>query len=132
MIFLQDSILDLLLDEKSGDQVASLPQTAFNRISGVPEGSSSCPADSTKDVICIEGPVKVSKDRIKKDNHNKSEYYKNSYIFQTRTFHFRHKGYKLQYFFHIISVERKRRFHINDMITEQGKLLPRPNERYKK
>ncbi|CAL8078870.1 unnamed protein product [Orchesella dallaii] len=92
----------LMNDEKSGDQfnksdqVASLPQPGFNRVSGVPEASSSCPADSTKDAN--GDPVKVTKDRIKKDNHNK--------------------------------IERKRRFHINDMITEQGRLLPKQNERH--
>ncbi|ODN03238.1 Microphthalmia-associated transcription factor [Orchesella cincta] len=96
----------LMNDEKSGDQfnksdqVASLPQPGFNRVSGVPEASSSCPADSTKDVVVNSNgePARVSKDRIKKDNHNK--------------------------------IERKRRFHINDMITEQGRLLPKQNERH--
>lgn len=72
----QDSILDFFADEKTGDQfsqdhVVSLPQTGFNRVSGIPEASSSCPADSTKDGV-PEEHVKVSKDRIKKDNHNKS------------------------------------------------------------
>lgn len=71
MVIPQDSILDLLLDEKSGDQVASLPQSGLNRVSGVPEGSSSCPADSSKDGLS-EDPVRLTKDRIKKDNHNKS------------------------------------------------------------
>ena len=63
-----------------------------------------------------EDDLKVfTKDRAKKDNHNMSK---------TK------QEIKCFFFIFSLSVERRRRFNINDRIKELGTLLPTQNEPY--
>lgn len=78
--------------------------------------------DSMSDIRIKEEPQVFSetdaRDRQKKDNHNmsKKQFKKHSWNLSGKSL--------------IVSVERRRRFNINDRIKELGTLLPKSNESY--
>ena len=78
--------------------------------------------DSMSDIRIKEEPQVFSetdaRDRQKKDNHNmsKKKLKKHSWNLSGKSL--------------IVSVERRRRFNINDRIKELGTLLPKSNESY--
>ena len=97
--------------------------------------------------LCEDDLRAFQKDRVKKDNHNMSKsfplikYYnfiKKNAIFRMSLSRHQHDTFYLNRTIHdnrlnltnSFSVERRRRFNINDRITELGTLLPKQNEQY--
>ena len=76
----------------------------------------------------------IQKDRQKKDNHNMSEYECCIIcicIYQGSRMHMSQSMFtSSDLLTWIFSVERRRRFNINDRIKELGTLLPKQNEQY--
>ena len=115
-----DDVLSLDMAQDAGAAVADKPNMFDFLVKEEPLGEDDLRA--------------IQKDRQKKDNHNMSEYecciiciciYQGSRMHMSRSMFTSSDLLTFDF-----SVERRRRFNINDRIKELGTLLPKQNEQY--